>query len=69
MSKQANIKLPSSSIEELKRLTREATGQKAVEQAIIYFIREARQRDILEFLKERRFDDEFDPLELRGRER
>ena len=69
MTKQANIKLPSKTLGELKRLTGEATGQKAAEQAILYFLQEARQRDILEFLKSPRFRDGFDPIALRKHDR
>lgn len=69
MAKKANIKLDSESLEELKRVTGEATGQKAVEHAVIYLLREARQRDILNFLKQKRFTDEFDPVSLRTHER
>ena len=65
----ANIKIESDTLKQLKRLTRQKTGQKAVEKALLYFIREARQRDILKFLSTTRFRDDFDPLELRSGDR
>lgn len=69
MSKKANIKLDSSALAELMKLTGEATGKKAVEAAMIYFIKEARQRDILKFLKQPKFTKSFDPIALRNSER
>ena len=69
MSKKANIKLDSSALAELMALTGEATGKKAVEAAMVYYIREARQRGILKFLKQPRFAKNFDPLSLRTHER
>lgn len=65
----ANIKIKSTMLKELKALTGQKTGQGATEQALIYFIREARQRDILKYLSTRRFDDNFNPVELRSRAR
>lgn len=67
---QANIKLPSKAIEELKKYTREQTGQGAVRKAIIYFLREARQRQIVDVLRNKiNFQEGFDPLKLRRNER
>jgi len=66
---QANIKLESTLLDELKALTEEQTGQRAVNKALIYFIREARQRDLLKFLSGQTFRADFDPLALRADER
>ena len=65
----ANIKIKSLTIEELKKLTQQATGQGAVEKALIYFMREARQRDLIKFLSGQRFAPDFDPLALRSDDR
>jgi len=65
----ANIKLPSEQLAELKELTQESTGQKAVQKAILYFLREARQRRITEVLRGVRFDRRLDPARLRRRDR
>lgn len=65
----ANIKLPSEKIEELRRHTGEKTGQKAVQKALIYYIKEARQRRITEVLQQISFRRGFDPLKLRRHER
>lgn len=65
----ANIKIPSEKIQELKEATRETTGQKAVEKALVYFLKEARQRQILDVLGEVSFKKGFDPLRLRRNER
>ena len=65
----ANIKIASKTIESLKKLTGEATGNKAVQKAIKYFMREAKQRRILKVLDAISFDEDYDPLELRRNER
>lgn len=65
----ANIKISTKEIEELKEYTKETTGQKAVERALIYFLREARQRRILDVLEDVSFKKGFDPLKLRRHER
>ena len=65
----ANIKLPSEKIEELRCYTGEKTGQKAVQRAIVYYIKEARQRRIPEVLQKISFRRGFDPLKLRRHER
>lgn len=65
----ANIKIESITIEELKKFTKQATGQRAVEKALIYFMREARQRDLIKFLSGQRFATDFDPLSLRSNDR
>lgn len=69
MGKKANIKLDSTLLSDLKKLTNEATAQKATEKAVLYFLREARQRDILNFLESKRFIPSFDPVKLRNNER
>ena len=65
----ANIKIPSKKIEELKKYTEEKTGQKAVQKAIVYFLQEAKQRQIVNVLKGVSFRKDFDPLKLRKHER
>lgn len=65
----ANIKIPTKEIEELKKYTEESTGQKAVQKALVYFLREARQRRIVDVLKEVSFRPLFNPLKLRRNER
>ena len=65
----ANIKLSSKTIESLKKITGEATGNKAVQKAIWYFIREAKQRNVLKTLESISFDKNYDPLDLRRNER
>ena len=65
----ANIKIPSTTIETLKRYTGEATGQKAAESAIVYYLRDARQRRIAHVLGRVSFRKGFDPLRLRQYER
>ena len=65
----ANIKISSEEIEELKRHTGESTGQKAVDKALIYFLREARQRRITQILQKVSFKKGFDPFRLRKNER
>ncbi|MBI5300443.1 MAG: hypothetical protein HY877_09180 [Deltaproteobacteria bacterium] len=65
----ANIKIPTKEIEELKKYTEESTGQKAVQKALVYFLREARQRRIVDVLKEVSFQQSFNPLKLRRNER
>ena len=67
---QANIKIPSKEVEEVKKYTQEKTGQKAVRKAIIYFLKEARQRQIVDILQDKvSFQKGFDPLKLRHNER
>lgn len=65
----ANIKIPTEEIEELKRHTEEKTGQKAVERALAFFLREARQHRIVDVLRQIKFRKGFDPLKLRHNER
>jgi hypothetical protein len=65
----ANIKIPSKEIKELQRFTGEKTGQKAVRQALLYFVKEARQRRISQILQKVSFKKGFDPLKLRRHER
>ena len=65
----ANIKLTSDELEELKLYTKEKTGQKAVEKALLYFLREAKQRNILKILEEIDVKPNYNPLKLRRYER
>ncbi len=65
----ANIKIPSKELRELQKITGEKTGQKAVYKALVYFIREARQRRIPQVLDSILFKKGFDPLKLRNHER
>lgn len=65
----ANVKISSEEIENLRQLTGEKTGQKAVQKAILYFMKEARQRRITKTLQNISFRKSFDPLKLRHRER
>lgn len=65
----ANIKLSSEKIELLKKYTEENTGQKAVLKAVLYFLRDARQRNIINVLKEIKFDSDYDPVKARENER
>lgn len=65
----ANIKIPSKTIQALERYTGEKTGQKAVQKALIYFLKEARQRQITQVLQSISFRKGFDPLKLRDHER
>ena len=65
----ANIKISSESLRELQRYTGEKTGQKAVQKALVYFIKEARQRRISQVLASISFKKGFDPLKLRRHER
>jgi len=69
MSKKANIKLDSSFLNELVLSTGEKTGKKAVEKAIVYYIQEARQRDMVNFLKKPRFKKDYNIIKLRQNER
>lgn len=65
----SNIKLSSDEIRDLKKYTKEKTGQKAVQKAILYFLKEARQRRISKVLESIKFDRHFDPIKLRRHER
>ena len=65
----ANIKLPSEKVDELRRQTGEKTGQKAVQQAVLYYLKEARQRRITRILQQISFRKGFDPLKSRRHER
>lgn len=65
----ANVKLDAAEIAELKKYTKEKTGQKAVEKALIYFLRDAKQRNILNVLKDIDIRPNYDPLKLRNYER
>lgn len=66
---EANIKLTTSELEELKKYTQEKTGQKAVKKAILYFLRDAKQRNILKVLKQIKIKPKYNPLKLRQYER
>ncbi len=66
---QANIKLSTKEIEELKKYTQEKTGQKAVEKALVYFLRDAKQRNILKVLKAIKIRRNYNPITLRDYER
>ncbi|MBI2339861.1 MAG: hypothetical protein HYU99_05800 [Deltaproteobacteria bacterium] len=65
----ANIKLPSTAVAEVKKFTGEKTGQKAVQKALVYFLRDARQRRITRVLDSVSFKKSFNPLRLRRHER
>jgi len=65
----ANIKIKSKDLQQLKLLTGQETGQKAVETALRFFVRQARQRKIIETLQDISFRPGFDPLKLRKYER
>ena len=65
----ANIKIASSEVRTLKKVTGEKTGQKAVEKALVYFLRDARRRRITRVLDSISFKKGFDPLKLRQHER
>jgi len=65
----ANIKIPSEEISELRCHTGEKTGQKAVQKALIYYLKEARQRRIVKALQDVSFLRGFNPLKLRRYER
>ena len=65
----ANIKLPSEKVDELRRQTGEKTGQKAVQQAVLYYLKEAQQRRITRILQQISFRKGFDPLKSRRHER
>lgn len=65
----ANIKLTSGLLRRLKRYTGEVTGQKAVQTALLYFLKEARQRRLTKVLQTISFRKGFDPLRLRAHER
>jgi len=65
----ANIKISSDKIKVLKTVTGESTGQKAVQKALAYFLREAKQRNMLQVLDKISFQENFNPLELRKNER
>ncbi|GEM_PF-2388762 len=65
----ANIKLSSREIDQLKKITQESTGQKAVEKALSYFLKEAKQRQLTKILQNVSFKKTFDPLKLRDHER
>ena len=69
MENVANIKIESVTLNELKKITNEPTGQKAVKKALLYFLKEARQRDLLNFLNGNRFSVDFNPLQSREDER
>ena len=65
----ANIKLTSEEIRKLQKYTGEKTGQKAVHTALVYFLKEARQRRITKIMSKISFHKGFDPLKLRSHER
>ena len=66
---QANIKLSTREIKALKKYTEETTGQKAVHKAVLYFIKEARQKRLTQSLQDISFKPGFNPLKLRHGER
>lgn len=65
----ANIKIKSDELQSLKKITGEPTGQKAVGRAILYYMKEARQRKIVKVLQSVSFAKGFNPLKLRSHER
>ncbi|MBI3541116.1 MAG: hypothetical protein HY073_03140 [Deltaproteobacteria bacterium] len=65
----ANIKLPTEEINLLCQYTGQKTGQKAVQTALLYYLKEARQRRISQILPKISFHKGFNPLRLRRRER
>ncbi|MBL6989887.1 MAG: hypothetical protein ISR65_08915 [Bacteriovoracaceae bacterium] len=65
----ANIKLSSSLIKELKKLTGEKTGQKAVEKVIHFFQINKKQQDFLKEFENISFQKGFNPLSLRKKDR
>ncbi len=65
----ANIKIPTDKVKEIKAITGESTGQKAVQKALLYFIKEARQRKITQVLDSIEFEPKYNPLKLRHSER
>jgi hypothetical protein len=65
----ANIKLSTQEIEALKAYTDEKTGQKAVRKALLYFLKEARQKRVTQALQTTSFKPGFNPLKLRHGER
>lgn len=65
----ANLKLTTEEIEELKKFTQEKTGQKAIKKVIIYYLRDAKQRNILKTLKNIKISPNYNPLKLRSYER
>ena len=65
----ANIKIASGEIKKLKSLTGEKTGQKAVNKALKFFFRAAKQRKIIKLLQEVEFHKGFNPLRLRRYDR
>ncbi|OGQ36623.1 MAG: hypothetical protein A3F16_00870 [Deltaproteobacteria bacterium RIFCSPHIGHO2_12_FULL_43_9] len=65
----ANIKIATDEIKKLKSLTGEKTGQKAVNKALKFFFRAARQRNAIKLLQEIEFHKGFNPLRLRRHDR
>ncbi len=66
---QANIKIRTQQIQELKKITGENTGQKAVEKALLYYLKDAKQRRIIDVLDQVEFVEGFDPLVNRRNEK
>jgi hypothetical protein len=64
-----NIKLESNDVKKLKMMTQEKTGRKAVKKAILYLMRDVRQRKILDVLNQISFDSRYDPWSLRKNDR
>ena len=62
---QANIKIRTQQIQELKKITGENTGQKAVDKALLYYLKDAKQRRIIDVLDQVEFVEGFDPLVIR----
>ena len=65
----ANLKISSKLVKQLKALTGEATGQKAIDTALDTFIQQSKRRNILETLNKISFIPGYDPLALRKNER
>ena len=64
----ANIKLPSKQLSDLKRVTGEKTGQKAVQAALEAFLRLSRRRNIIQVIRQTGFRRDYDPLQERRKD-
>ena len=65
----SNLKIPSKLVKQIKALTGETTGQKAVDAALDTFIQQSKRRNILSTLKQISFIPGYDPLAPRKNER
>lgn len=65
----ANIKISSQTLKQLKEITGEKTGQKAIQKALEFLFNAAKQRNIIELLRRIEFQKGFNPLKLRRRDR